>query len=152
VNNDELKHVGVIGMRWGTRRGQLYRKQTMLTKGRQEVLDKKELSRLEGKPHQKKLDAQKIAVLRERLSNTKSKGQSPLRSLNNAQKLVGVVLVGVGGYTIGSLVQRRTSDKKFAAAEKHGRQKIQQLLNEARAGNLVLDAKYKAMKVIYPYI
>ena len=60
----ELKHFGVLGMRWGSRRGKLYRKNTMLTKSRQKALDKSDLKRLENKKgfrsaHQKNLDAKK---------------------------------------------------------------------------------------------
>lgn len=76
--NNVLEHVGVLGMRWGVRRGQLARKGTMLTKGRQKALDKKELSGLKsGKglrsAHQKKLDEKKAAVLEKRWDDVKDK-------------------------------------------------------------------------------
>jgi hypothetical protein len=71
MKNNSLSHYGKLGMRWGVRRGKLYRKNTMTTYKRQKALDEKELSRLENKRHQSKLDAKKIEVLKERVNSTK---------------------------------------------------------------------------------
>ena len=78
-----LTHTGVMGMRWGTRRGKLYRRNTMLTSGRQKKLDEHDLKRLKRNrivdlrsPHQKNLDKKKIAILEARLDKVKNKKMS----------------------------------------------------------------------------
>jgi len=71
MDTNSLSHYGTLGMRWGTRRGELYRKNTMTTHKRQKDLDTKELSRLESKKRQSKLDEKKIEILRKRVSSVK---------------------------------------------------------------------------------
>lgn len=71
-NNHELAHVGVLGMKWGRRNGELYRKNTMTSAKRQRDLDNKELSGLEKKKRQSKIDAKKIEILKKRVSAVKS--------------------------------------------------------------------------------
>lgn len=99
----ELKHFGVLGMRWGSRRGQLYRKNTMLTKSRQKALDKSDLKRLENKKglrsaHQKNLDAKKAEILRNRLSETKNKkvNEIPKKSIYDGKTTTEKVLLTLG--------------------------------------------------------
>lgn len=99
----ELKHFGVLGMRWGSRRGKLYRKNTMLTKSRQKALDKSDLKRLENKKgfrsaHQKNLDAKKAEILRNRLSETKNKkvNEIPKKSIYDGKTTTEKVLLTLG--------------------------------------------------------
>jgi len=75
-NSNSLSHVGVLGMRWGRRSGQLYRKNTITTAKGQRNLDKEELNKLQNKKgfqtgRGKKLDAEKIKILKERVSSVK---------------------------------------------------------------------------------
>lgn len=91
IDEDYLKHVGVLGMRWGHRKSRLIRKQTMLTSNRQKELDKKELKELEskrgfGSSHQRKINEEKIAILKERLKDTDIKRESPFQKIKKAYK------------------------------------------------------------------
>jgi hypothetical protein len=112
MNRNQLSHVGVLGMRWGTHRGST------------NILGTKRLSISERE--QKRRDVTK--------------------------KLVTTALIGIGGYAIGSAVQSRSGDKKFAAAQKRGSQHVKKILQEARAGNRTLDASFAAMKAQYPRV
>jgi hypothetical protein len=76
METNSLSHTGVLGMRWGRRNGQLTRKNTSTSGKRQRDLDKEELNKLQNKKGfrttgGKKLDAEKIKILKERVNSVK---------------------------------------------------------------------------------
>lgn len=101
IMENELKHVGVLGMRWGTRRGQLVRNPTMFSKKRQEKLDEWELGKLKSRKgfrsaHQKRIDEQKIKILEKRVKEVKKKKIVDLKDNVNKAAVVGSVLGVIG--------------------------------------------------------
>ena len=124
--SNELKHFGVLGMRWGSRRGQLYRKNTMLTKSRQNALDKSDLKRLEKKKgfrsaHQKNLDAKKAEILRNRIENAKTKKVKdiPKKSIYEGKTTGEKVLLTMGMLSAASVVINVANYAFLAAFNSH---------------------------------
>jgi hypothetical protein len=106
----ELMHFGVLGMRWGSRRGQLNRKNTMLTKGRQYSVDKRDLKRLENKKgfrsaHQKAMDAKKIEILKERVGKVKDQpvNKIPKKSIWEGKSKGEKILMGIGTFVVADI-------------------------------------------------
>lgn len=119
---NEIKHFGVLGMRWGHRSGNIP-SSSGRTKERLNVFGTKRLSYEERE--QKRRDVTK--------------------------KLIGVALAAVGGYAIGSLTQRKADDKKFAASQRKTALKLKSILDEAKVRDSALNAKYRAFRIKFPY-